>query len=82
MKTELFSSAITNRYPLTFLYDLQPITFEPYLIARNRTGKKVIYGRESNSNAIKVFEFDKIYNIKINFSHRFSPIIPILPIYN
>jgi len=82
MKSELFSAAISNRYPISFLYDLRPVQFEPYFIAKNKIGKKVIYGRESNSNAIRVYEFDKIYNLKINFSHRFSPIIPIMPIYN
>lgn len=82
MKSQLFNSAINNRFPISFLYDLNVITMEPYYLTKNRSGKKVVYGREASSNAIKVYEFDKIYNIKINSNHRFSPVIPIMPIYN
>jgi len=78
MKTTIFNWAINNRYKLKFLYDLNEIVLEPYLISKNRVGKKVIYGRISNTKEIKVFEYDKIYNLKVLNLNKFSPIIPIL----
>jgi len=78
MKTTIFNWAINNRYKLKFLYDLNEIVLEPYLISTNRSGKKVVYGRISNTKEIKVFEYDKIYNLKVLNRNRFSPIIPIL----
>ena len=42
MKTEIFADAILNRFRLTFIYEHQNVTMDPYLIAHNRTGKKVI----------------------------------------
>lgn len=78
MKTTIFNWAINNRYKLKFLYDLNEIVLEPYLISKNRSGKKVIYGRISNTKEIKVFEYDRIYNLKVLNMNKFSPIIPIL----
>ncbi len=78
MKTTIFNWAINNRYKLKFLYDLNEIVLEPYIISTNRYGKKVIYGRISNTKEIKVFEYDKIYNLKVLNMSKFSPIIPIL----
>jgi hypothetical protein len=78
MKTTIFNWAINNRYKLKFLYDLNEIVLEPYLLSKNRLGKKVIYGRISNTKEIKVFEYDKIYNLKVLNLNKFSPIIPIL----
>ena len=77
MKTDIFILAIRNRNNLQFLYGLQQVHLEPYYITRNKAGKKVIYGRLRNSNEIKKFEYNKIANIKIIKSFRFSPRIPI-----
>jgi len=77
MKTNIFIQAIRSRKKLQFLYGLQMVNLEPYYIAKNRIGKKVIYGRIRNSNEIRKFEYDKIANIKVIESFRFSPRIPI-----
>ncbi len=82
MKTEIFSSAIINRNKIRFLYDLNEVIIEPYYITREKTGKKVIYGRAFSSNEIKKFEYNKISNIKIIKGRRFSPIIPIISLAN
>ena len=78
MKTEIFSFAINNRNQLRFLYGLSEVILDPYYITRDKTGKKVIYGRINNSSEVKRFEYDKIVNIKVLKSRRFSPVIPIL----
>lgn len=78
MKTELFSSAIMNRNRVRFLYQLNEVVLDPYYITREKNGKKVIYGRMNNSNEIKKFEYDRIANIRILKSRRFSPIIPLM----
>jgi hypothetical protein len=77
MKTDIFIQAIRNRNNLQFLYGLQEVTLEPYYISRNPAGKKVIYGRVSNTNEVRKFEYNKIANIRIIHSFRFSPRIPI-----
>ncbi len=82
MKSEIFNSAILGRRKLQFLYNLNNVELEPYFLALNREGKKVIYGRVNNSSKIKMFEFNKIFNIKVLEYSKFSPIIPILPILN
>ena len=82
MKSEIFNSAILSRKKLKFLYQLNKVELEPYFVALNREGKKVIYGRVNNSSNIKMFEFNKIFNIKVLNHSKFSPIIPILPILN
>lgn len=81
MKTDIFNSAITRRNKLRFLYGLNEVELEPYYITRNKTGKKVIYGRVNNSSEVKMFEYDRIFNIKV-LNNRFSPIIPILTSLN
>ncbi|MFZ1289357.1 MAG: hypothetical protein WAR79_04675 [Melioribacteraceae bacterium] len=78
MKTEIFNSAINQRRRLKFLYNLNMVEVEPYYLSKNRNGNKVIYGRVNSSNEIKMFEFNKIFNIKILGKSKFSPIIPIL----
>ena len=78
MKSELFSSAIMNRNRVRFLYQLNEVILDPYFITREKNGKKVIYGRMNNSNEIKKFEYDRIANIRILKSRRFSPIIPLM----
>lgn len=82
MKTEIFAQAILNRFRLCFLYENKNITMDPYLIAHNRNGKKVVFGRINRTNEIRQFEYDKIFNIKTIDHSQFSPIIPILPRIN
>ena len=77
MKTDIFIQAIRSRKNLQFLYGLQMVSLEPYYITKNRAGKKVIYGRIRNSSEIRKFEYEKIANIRIIESFRFSPRIPI-----
>ena len=49
----------------------------------NKTGKKVLYGKLSSTNEIKIFEYDKMCNIKVFFPYeKFSPVIPIIPRLN
>ncbi|GEM_PF-282950 len=79
MKTDIFSAAINNRNNLRFLYDLQEILIEPYYITRERSGKKVIYGRVKKSNEVRKFNYEKILNIRVLNNFRFSPVIPIIP---
>lgn len=82
MKSILFTTAILNRNRVKFLYGLNEVLMEPYHISRNKTGKKILYGRISGINEIKTFEFEKISNIKILGFEKFSPLIPIIPLYN
>lgn len=77
MKTDIFIQAIKNRNNLQFLYGLQEIVLEPYYITRNSSGKKVIYGRIRSTNEIKKFEYEKIANIRVVESFKFTPRIPI-----
>ncbi|MBU0558658.1 MAG: hypothetical protein KJ799_04180 [Bacteroidetes bacterium] len=82
MKSNIFLAAISNRYKLKFLYNLNEIELDPYFIANNKCGKKVIYGRVNNSFEVKMFEYDKILNIKVLDYSKFSPIIPLIPMAN
>ena len=77
MKTDIFIQAIKNRNNLQFLYGLQVINLEPYYIAKTKAGNKVIYGRLRNSNEVRKFDYNKIANIKVIESFRFSPRIPL-----
>ena len=79
MKTDIFSAAINNRSNLRFLYDLQEFLIEPYYITRERSGKKVIYGRVNKTSEVRKFKYEKISNIKVLNNFRFSPVIPIIP---
>jgi hypothetical protein len=78
MKSEIFSSAITNRNKIRFLYGLSEVVLDPYYISMERSGKKVIYGKVLTSNEIKKFEYHRIANIKVLRNIRFSPVIPII----
>lgn len=82
MKTDIFSSAISSRNSISFLYSLSEVTIDPYYISREKNGKKVIYGKVRNSSEIKKFDFDKIVNIKVLGMYRFSPVIPIISLVN
>ncbi len=79
MKTDIFSAAIYSRSNLRFLYDLQEMLIEPYYITRERSGKKVIYGRVRKTNEVRKFNYEKISNIRVLNNFRFSPVIPIIP---
>ena len=78
MKSEIFSSAITNRNKIRFLYGLSEVVLDPYYISMERSGKKVIYGKVLTSNEIRKFEYERIVNIKVLRNIRFSPVIPII----
>jgi hypothetical protein len=80
MKTNLFADAIKNRNKLKFLYDLEEVMLDPYYLTTNKLGDKVVFGRISSTNEVKMFQYNKIYNIKVLDYTKFSPIIPILPI--
>ncbi|RMD49829.1 MAG: hypothetical protein D6830_04065 [Ignavibacteria bacterium] len=77
MKSDIFEEAMHNRNRLEFLYGFDRVTLEPYYISKNREGKKVIFGRVNNSHEIKMFEFDKIVNIRVLKNSKYTPIIPI-----
>ena len=82
MKSLLFTSAIINRNRVKFLYGFEEVNLEPYYITRNKNGKKVLYGKLSSTNEIRMFEYDKMCNIKIFSFEKFSPVIPIIPRFN
>ncbi len=77
MKSEIFFEAIVKRHKLQFLYGFDVVTLEPYYLSSTRDGKKVVFGRVNNLNEIRMFEYDKIVNIKVLKNTRFTPIIPI-----
>jgi len=78
MKTQIFSEAISKRNQIKFLYGLDEVVLEPYYITRDKRGKKVIYGRVTNSSEIKKFEYGLIANIKVFSNRRFSPRINVI----
>jgi hypothetical protein len=79
MKSEIFKRAIISRNQLQFLYDLNQFSIEPYYIGVEKNGRKVIYGKLTESSEIKKFDYRRIANIKILKTKKFSPIIPIVP---
>ena len=78
MKTNIFLTAIKNRNNLRFLYGLTEMMIEPYYITREKSGKKVIYGRVKSTNEVRKFEYDKISNIRVLNDVKFSPVIQII----
>lgn len=78
MKTKIFSDAIIKRNQIQFLYGFDEVILEPYYITRDKLGKKVIYGRVTNSCEIKKFEYSLIANIKVFSERRFSPRISMI----
>ncbi|MGE5436992.1 MAG: hypothetical protein ACM3O3_07170 [Syntrophothermus sp.] len=76
MKSEIFAQAIANRNRIKFLYFFSEVVLEPYCISKDKKGQKIIYGRLSNSNEVRTFEYKNILNIKTLEKHRFSPVIP------
>jgi predicted DNA-binding transcriptional regulator YafY len=77
MKTDIFSNAIMRRNKISFLYSLSEVVLEPYYIATEKNGRKVIYGRPFNSSEVKKFEFNRIANIRVLNGTKFSPLIHI-----
>lgn len=82
MKSEIFNDAISNRRRVRFLYGSEEVILEPYYISINPSGKKSLFGRIDQTNQIKMFRYDNIFNIRILNSNKFSPIIPIIASYN
>ncbi|GAB4130316.1 MAG: hypothetical protein Fur0015_04180 [Ignavibacteriales bacterium] len=80
MKSEIFFNAIRNRKRLKFIYGFREIILEPYYVTMNKQGKKVIFGRINNSQEVKMFEYENIYNLRVLEMSKFSPIIPIMPV--
>jgi len=80
MKSLLFSTAIINRLKVSFIFGSELISLEPYYISKNKKGEKVVFGRINNLNEIRVFEYNKIFNLRLLEQNRFSPLIPILPV--
>ncbi|MFA7289635.1 MAG: hypothetical protein WC055_12235 [Melioribacteraceae bacterium] len=80
MKSLLFSTAIINRLKVSFIFGSELISLEPYYISKNQKGEKVVFGRINNLNEIRVFEYCKIFNLRLLEQNRFSPLIPILPV--
>lgn len=78
-KSEIFKRAILTRSKLQFLYELNQFSIEPYYIAIEKNGRKVIYGKLSNSSEIRKFDYKKIANIRVLKTKKFSPVIPIIP---
>lgn len=78
MKSQLFSYAISNRNQVKFLYYMNEIVLHPYYISREKSGRKVIYGRMPDSQVIRKYELGRIANLKIVNTMKFSPIIPLM----
>lgn len=80
MKSEIFLRAIRNRNELRFYYGTDEFFVQPYYLSTDRLGNKLLYGKVRGSNEIKKFDFRFISNIRVFFTKRFSPIIPIIPL--
>jgi hypothetical protein len=61
MKTNLFADAIKNRNKLRFLYNLNEVVLDPYYVTTDKLGDKVVFGRISHTNEVKMFRYNKIY---------------------
>ncbi len=79
MKTEIFRDAIKNRSKIRFYYGLQKWIVEPYYVAKDKNGNKVLYAKVSSTSEVKKFDFRKMANIKVFDNYKFSPVIPIIP---
>lgn len=76
MKSTVFSEAIESRKRVSFFYDDGVVEIEPYFLAEDRFGNKVIYGKLSGSDYVKKFEFSRISNLRIQTA-RFAPALPL-----
>ncbi len=80
MKTiDIIRQAIYRRNRMEFEVNNERVLFDPYLIAKNKFGNYVIFGRVNYANSVKSFEIDLIRNIRLINNYQFSPLIPILP---
>ncbi len=80
MKTiDIIRQAIYRRNRMEFEVNNERVLFDPYLIAKNKFGNYVIFGRVNYSNSVKSFEIDLLRNIRLINNYQFSPLIPILP---
>ncbi|AFH48206.1 Hypothetical protein IALB_0494 [Ignavibacterium album JCM 16511] len=79
MKTEIFRDAIKNRNKIRFYYGIYQWVVEPYYVAKDKYGNKVLYAKVSSTNEVKKFDFRKMANIKVFSDYKFSPVIPIIP---
>ena len=80
MKTiDIIRQSIYRRNRMEFEVNNERVLFDPYLIAKNKFGNYVIFGRVNYSNSVKSFEIDLIRNIRLINNYQFSPLIPILP---
>jgi hypothetical protein len=82
MKTQKFSEAINKRTCVRFFYGAQEMIVEPYMISYDKFGRKILYGRRRESDAIVKYEYRYISNIRVLTGERFAPAIPILPLYS
>jgi hypothetical protein len=80
MKSEIFLGAIRNRFEIRFYYGTDEYFVQPYYISNDRYGNKFLYGKLRGSNEIKKFNYMLISNIRVLFTKKFSPIIPIIPL--
>ena len=76
-RDEIIRHAIVKRTKIRFRYAMKNIILEPYFSKQNVSGKKILYGRVVSKNEIEKFDYDKIIDIKLLNSRKFSPIIPI-----
>lgn len=76
MKSIIFSEAIDKRRKVTFLYDDILMEIEPYFLAMDKFGHKVVYGKVSGTDAVRKFEFFKISNLRV-LMQGFAPALPL-----
>lgn len=72
MKTIVFFEAIESRKRVSFFYDENKVEIEPYFLAEDRFGHKVVYGKIAGSDYVKKFEYARISNLRIE-PVRFAP---------
>lgn len=65
MKTLIFSGAIAKRNKITFWYSGESVEIIPFSISVNKNGKKILYGKHIKSNVLRMFEYNKICNIRV-----------------
>ncbi|GMU85864.1 MAG: hypothetical protein AMXMBFR48_11060 [Ignavibacteriales bacterium] len=76
MKSLIFLEAIDKRRKVTFLYDYTLVEIEPYFLAMDRFGHKVVYGKVSGTLTVRKFEFIKISNLRV-LMQGFAPALPL-----
>ena len=54
MKSKIFSEAINNRNRLRICYQTTEFIIDPYFFSVDKNGKKVLYGKASNSSEVKI----------------------------